>query len=408
MRGPQEGPPPLRGPADLARHPNPLAAHYTRFRVAERLLFTGHSHQGWPDVAFEAQQQAWLDAAEQVDDKWERVFAISARIEEGVRALHDDPSGEVTLGQNTLELVARFLSALPLRERPRLVTTDGEFHTIRRLLARLEEEGIEVVRIPSAPVETLAERLAAAADHRTAAVLVSAVLFESARIVPGLGLVREGCGRVGAELLVDAYHATNVVPLSFREEGLEGAFVVGGGYKYLQWGEGCCFLRSPADTRLRPVLTGWFSEFGRLADAPVSGGVRYGAGSARFAGSTFDPTSRYRAAAVLDFFGRMGLSPGLLRELSRLQVTRLADGVREGDPDPAILRVDDPWVPDERGGFLVLRSPRAGELVRRLRERGVLTDARGDALRLGPAPYLSDVQIDDAVGRVLEVARELT
>ena len=49
---------------------NALAAHYSRFRVADRILLTGHSHQAWPDVAFEAQQRAWLDAAEFVDDKW--------------------------------------------------------------------------------------------------------------------------------------------------------------------------------------------------------------------------------------------------------------------------------------------------------------------------------------------------
>jgi kynureninase len=50
--------------------PNALAPHYARFGVAERLLLTGHSHQAWPDVAFEAQSAAWLDAARYVDDKW--------------------------------------------------------------------------------------------------------------------------------------------------------------------------------------------------------------------------------------------------------------------------------------------------------------------------------------------------
>jgi kynureninase len=45
---------------DLRRSPNPLAADYSRFRVGERLLLTGHSHQAWPDVGFAAQQQAWL------------------------------------------------------------------------------------------------------------------------------------------------------------------------------------------------------------------------------------------------------------------------------------------------------------------------------------------------------------
>ena len=62
--------------------PSRSRAHYSRFRVAERLLLTGHSHQAWPDVAFEAQQHAWLDAAELVDDKWER----AAQVADDVRA----------------------------------------------------------------------------------------------------------------------------------------------------------------------------------------------------------------------------------------------------------------------------------------------------------------------------------
>ena len=47
---------------------------------------------------------------------------------------------------------------------------------------------------------------------RTAAVLVSAVLYANAHIVPNLRAVQEACERVGAELLVDVYHPLNVVP----------------------------------------------------------------------------------------------------------------------------------------------------------------------------------------------------
>src|SRR5262249_1570 len=59
---------------------NLLAHHYSRFRVSERLLLTGHSHQAWPDVAFEAQQRAWLDAAEFVDDKWSAAAAQAEKV----------------------------------------------------------------------------------------------------------------------------------------------------------------------------------------------------------------------------------------------------------------------------------------------------------------------------------------
>ena len=170
---------------------NPLAEHYSRFRVAERLLLSGHSHQAWPDVALEGQVEALEDAARHVDDKWGRAFAKADEVRTGYRALLGDPGGEIALGANTHELVLRFLSALDLRARPRLVSTDGEFHTLRRQLGRLDEAGLDVVRLPADPAGTLAERLADAVDERTAAVLVSAVLFETARIVPGLdGLAR--------------------------------------------------------------------------------------------------------------------------------------------------------------------------------------------------------------------------
>jgi kynureninase len=42
-----------------------------------------------------------------------------------------------------------------------------------------------------------------------------------------------------------------------------------------------------------------------------------------------------------------------------------------------------------------------------LARRGVLTDSRGDVLRLGPAPYLSDDQLDAAVAALGEAVAQL-
>ena len=377
---------------------NPLAAHYSRFRVADRLLLTGHSHQAWPDVAVEGQLEAFDDAALHVDDKWERAFAKADEVRVGVRGLLGDPAGEIALGVNTHELVLRFLSALDLRARPRLVSTDGEFHTLRRQLGRLDEAGLHVVRLPVDPADTLAERLAAAVDGRTAAVLVSAVLFETARIVPGLDGLARACAAAGAELLVDGYHALGALPFDLHASGLGAAWVVGGGYKYLQLGEGNCFMRLPAHADdLRPAITGWYAEFAALADEHDPSRVAYGRGAARYAGSTYDPTSHYRAARVLRFFAEQELTPERLCASYRRQVDLLAAAFDALGADDEVITRDRETSLEQYGAFLALRSPRAGELQRALAERGVHADSRGTWLRLGPAPYLSDQQLERAM-----------
>ena len=285
------------------------------------------------------------------------------------------------------------------------MTTDGEFHTVRRQLDRLSEEGIEIVRLPARPVSHIADRIRKMVTDRTAAVLVSAVLYENAHIVPDLGHAMDACRRLGVELLVDAYHALNVVPFSLRTERLNDAFIVGGGYKYCQLGEGNAFLRIPKDCTLRPLVTGWFSEFAELAKPPFAGQVPYGTGAARFAGATYDPTSHYRAAAVFDFFAQQGLDPMALRAISQHQVALLA---REFDAlglDPKVIDRDRRSAPlSSIGGFLSLRAPNASAISRRLRERNVWTDYRGESLRLRPAPYVSDDQLRAALAALGDLA----
>jgi len=365
-----------------------LTKHYSAFRVSERLLLTGHSHQAWPDVAREGVVAAWDDAALQADEKWGRAFERADRVRDGFRLWLEAPDAELALDQNTFGLVLRFLSSLDLRRRPRLVTTSGEFHTLRRLMARLaEEELLDVVVVEARPADTLTERLAAETNERTAAVLVSAVLFEDSRMIPGLSELAAACETRGAELLVDVYHALGVMSFSF--DGLGSAWVVGGGYKYLQLGEGNCFLRVPPHgEELRPRFTGWYAEFAELAAEKTPGAVEYPRGGMRFAGATYDPTSHYRAARVFDFFQEHGLTPEALRANYLRQTTLLAHALGvEGRRE-------------DYGGFVAVEVPDAEEVSRRLAAEGVLTDSRGRRLRLGPAPYLTDDQLERAVGAI--------
>lgn len=391
----------------LGQIPHPLWRHYQRFRVSERVLLSGHSHQAWPDCGFEAHSQAWLDAANFVDDKWDLAFEKGSRVARGFAELLGDVPQNIALGANTHELVFRFLSALPLRKRPKVITTDREFHSMWRQLARISEEGVEVLWVPADPVESLSQRLVDALDQRTAAVMVSAVFFDNAKINPQLGPVCTAARAMGAELLVDVYHALGVVEFGLSQRGLVDAYITGGGYKYLQLGEGNCFLRLPPHCSLRPIYTGWFADFEHMANLNRAERVSYGQGGVRFAGATYDPTSNYRAAAVFDFFEQQGLSPAVLRRISQHQLRLFEQTLANCDLPESGLSRSHLTPLSQIGGFLTYKCDLAQQVTTELRRRHVFCDARGNILRFGPAPYLSDQQIRDGAMQTAEVVRDL-
>ena len=144
----------------------------------------------------------------------------------------------------------------------------------------------------------------------------------------------------------------------------------------------------------------------RHAVTVVQGRFYYGCGADAFAGATYDPTSHYRAAAVFRFHAQQELTPERLRNISRLQVARLKSGVEALGIDERRLKVE-PMPEERRAGFLAVRTPRAADIVSALRTRGVFIDARGDILRIGPAPYLDDQQLDDGVAALAEILKEL-
>jgi selenocysteine lyase/cysteine desulfurase len=370
-----------------------LRPHYSAFlgQHPGRVLLTGHSHQAWPDVAKVAMVEAFDLAAAHVDDKWSHVFSAQDELRTHIAARLACGPSEIAFAPNTHELLVRFLSAMPLRARPRIVTTTGEFHSAFRQLTRLTEEGVEVVFVEAEPAATLAERVLHAVDERTSAVIMSTVLFESATVVHGADALVTGATAKGAHVLLDAYHAFDAVPMRVPSQ----AFLVAGGYKYAQWGEGLCFLRVPPGIPFRPIYTGWFAGFAELAHHRDRKIVGYAEdGGTRFAGSTFDPVSTLRARAVARFFDAQGMTVEALRETSLAKTERILHAA-ESLPHVTVVT---PRAASDRGGFVALRTPRASELCDLLRKDSVFADSRGDVLRLGPAPYVTSEEIDRAMG----------
>jgi selenocysteine lyase/cysteine desulfurase len=364
---------------------------YSRFVTDDRILLTGHSHQAWPDVTRDAMVEAFDDAARFVDDKWgQAIFPKMKSVGSQILTRLGFPETDaITFGKSTHELVSRLLSCFPLASHPTVLTTTGEFHSLHRQLSRLSEEGLRVIWVDATDRATLTDRLLEAIVPGISMVAVSAVLFEDAFILPRLGEIVHRATSVGAIPLVDAYHAFHVVPLDWGP-AQDKLFVTAGGYKYAQLGEGICFLRVPADSTLRPLDTGWFADFSSL-DRERTGRIDYGPRGDRFSGATFDPTPFYRAEAVFRHFESFGLTVARLRSISLRQTRRIVAVLdHAGLGDQIVTSRHD----ERRGGFIAIRCPQASNVVARLRTRGVFADSRRDILRLGPAPYLYDDEID--------------
>ena len=178
------------------------------------------------------------------------------------------------------------------------------------------------------------------------------------------------------------------------------AFYLAGGYKYAQSGEGVCFLHVPSGCRLRPANTGWFATFGRLSEAPRER-VEYSNDAFRFWGATFDPTSLYRFNAVMDWLQAQGMTVDRIHAHVRGLQERFLVGLERERPRalPASALVTSPslaW----QGHFLTFRLAEASELARRLGERGVVADVRGDRLRFGFGLYHDEDDVDRLLVRL--------
>jgi len=376
--------------------------HFSRFlgAVPGRLHVAAHSHHPWPDVTFEAQQRAWLDAAELADDKWDKVFSDVLPEAAGhvARVLRLSDPDTVAFAPNTHSLLMRLLSCLATPVR--VLTTDAEFHSFTRQARRLEEDGLAVVdRVTAEPFATFPERFAeraAAGGHDL--VYLSQVLFNSGYVVPGPDLagIVTAVPDDGSFVVIDGYHAFMAVPTDLGATESR-AFYLAGGYKYAMAGEGAGFAHCAPGYALRPRDTGWFAGFGHLSAPPVPGQVAYPTGGARFLGATFDPTGVYRFNAVQRWPDGLPLPVGAIHaHVVRLQAAFL-ERVATGKAGPALAGAEllpPVGVPD-RGHFLTFRLPGAGALYQALHQAGVVTDHRDDRLRLGFGIYHDDSDVDE-------------
>lgn len=384
-------------------------AHFQRFFAAApgRLHFAAHSHHLWPDVTFEAQQRCWEDAALLADRKWEKIFgeilpAAQAHIARLLKL--SDPTG-IAFGPNTHEFLMRLLSLFPADRRIRILTTDSEFHSFTRQIARLEEDGLaQVTRVAGEPFADFPARFTAEIKRGGHDLIYfSQVFYNSGYAIRDPAPLVAAVPNDQSVVAIDGYHGFCALPVDLSAVE-DRAFYIAGGYKYAMSGEGICFLHAPPGYGERPRDTGWFAGFGAL-ESSEPGMVGYGRDGSRFLGATFDPAGLYRLNAVMDLLVRLRLDiADIHRHAHRLQASFLRELAAMALPALHPERLVVPLANRDRGNFLTFRTDSAADLHRRLLAAGIVTDYRGDRLRFGFGIYHDAEDIDrlmDALRRVL-------
>ncbi|MEP3889942.1 MAG: aminotransferase class V-fold PLP-dependent enzyme [Hellea sp.] len=362
----------------------------------DRLHMAAHSHHLWPDAAFHGQMQAFDDAARLADDKWDHVFSdiYPAAQRHIARELKLPNPETLVFAPNTHNLIVTLFSGLEARP-IKVLTTDGEFHSLTRQRQRWEESGrVTADIIPVHPAETFDARfLAAAKAGDYDIVFTSHVFFNSGHVFGGLTELARLSKPEGPWVVMDGYHGFMAVPTDLSAVA-DKVFYLAGGYKYAMAGEGVCFMHAPPGFAPRPEITGWYAAFGDLV-APPKGGVGYSRDGGRFLGATFDPSGLYRFNAVRDMLGREGLAVTAVSDHVGGLQTQLAAAIKNGDAGQlsSARQLNDVTV-NRSARFLALEHEKAQAWKAALHEHNIITDVRGNVLRIGLGLYhdAADIQ----------------
>lgn len=359
-----------------------------------RLHLAAHSHHLWPDATFDAHMEAWADAAALADRKWDKalgeVYPAAQALVAKELAL---PSPEtVVFAPNTHTLLMVLKSALERRP-VRVLATDGEFHSFRRQAQRWAEAGeIELTLIPHEAPDFPERFLATARGGGFDLIFTSHVFFKTGRVFDAVWTLAELARPEGPWVVVDGYHGFRAAPTDLSAVA-DRLFYLAGGYKYAMAGEGAAFLHAPPGFGPRPVLSGWYAEFGDLEGPP--GGVGYTRDAGRFLGATFDPSGLYRFVAAGRMLAVEGLTTAAVAAHARGLQSLLLEKIAAGEA--GLLSEAVPINPPGEGPqarFLALRHPRALAWKQALMTRDVIVDVRDDVLRVGLSIYHDEADVE--------------
>jgi cysteine desulfurase/selenocysteine lyase len=321
-------------------------------------------------------------------------FGTLARSRELCARLIGASPDEIALMVNTsygLNLAAR---CLPFAPGDVVITSDREYPSnIYPWMALENTRGVSLERVPCAGRVPDEEAIIAALGRpHVRALVLSWVSFESGYRID-LRRLGEACHARGIFFIVDAIQGVSGAPINVHDLPID--ILACGAQKWLlsPWGTGFVYIRRGLVQTLEPVDVSWMAvrdsdDFSRLIDYNFT----WRDDARRFEVITLPYQDFGGLNASLELFFEVGLETVLGR------VERLATQVIDWAARRRDMRVVTPADPAKRAGVVAIIPPDVEAASLRLTHAGVVHSLREGAIRLSPHFYVTEEEIDRALG----------
>ena len=368
-------------------------------------VYLDNAGAGPPPNTVHAAMRQFLDDWRDHGERWEQWLRdiVEARrlFAQLIHARLDD----IACIPNVSSGLGAIASSLQLEDRRKVVVSELNFPTNVYLWHTLKGRGLlDEVRVLKAedgliPLDAYEKAI----DDRTAAVSVDYISW-----INGCREQIEEVAKIahahGALMLVDAFHATGVLPIDVHR--LDADALLCGTYKWLMGPHGAAFLYVRPETlkQLQPSIVGWHGirdsviarltaqedVFGRpfdLTHAEAAGDAT------RFEWGTWSVIAVEGAKAALEFTLRYPPEERWPR-IEKLN-ERLAAGLQRTK-----RRVTSPRLRERLSGILTFEISEAAKTARRLMDEHVVVAPRVNTLRVSPHFYNTEEEIETFLRKV--------
>jgi kynureninase len=334
-------------------------------------------HEDWHNYGASAWYETWIGRTNDLRTRVARLLGANDR--------------EIAITHSTSAALSTVASALDYSKRNRVVVAELDFPTVS--YQWLVRPGVDVVRVPSRDGATVdPAAFAEVVDERTAIVATGHVFYATGAI-QDVAKIAQIAHNAGALCFIDGYQAVGQLPVDVRAIGAD--FYAGGPLKWLLGGPGLCYLyvRDELIRTLEPEITGWFAHRDQFA---FDGGhFEFKDDARRFELGTPALHMVHCALGGQEIIDEVGVDN--IRARNSALTEQVIERVRA-----AGFSVRAAGTANARSAIIMVAHPDPARAVQHLAKHNIIVDWRPGHVRFSPHFYNSEVELDQAIDRLVE------